>query len=1153
MVRRKPAGRDPYAGEWAVSSKLPPTRNLLPPRHTADLNEQLNRARQDLRDGNTDAAVNSARDILSEVERKLRLPNAKTSLLHALSGAASTVLGIAESNPDHFLDAVEDFTRAGEVVARRGDLTADFGIALANANETERASRWLVSAINLGEDNPDVRRTHAEVLRDLGQHEAALDAFDTLIDRAPYDWQAQAARAELMETTKGNRRSTAEAWLSALSALLAAGRIDGALDAAAKVRSLSPELTTDAELALADALIDDGRATDALNRLAVALDAARTTEQRLSAAELLIKLGEFDRAETVVTAIRAEDPDDVEALILHAQLLLNVSRVDEARRLVDRLGKIAKDDLRTHILAGGLALAADEPFLAIASLSEADRLAPGQPFVLSHLGAAFARAEYLGTAMEFLDQALSLDPDDAWAHLLRGRAFLDLGEVASADADVRAALVREPRNAEAHALLGELLCRASRFAEAKAELETSISLEPEVPWVWTTLGEALAGLGEWAEAQYWYRKTLDRSPRDVMALIGLANALLSAGEADQLGEAERAVTLALEADPANAVGHALLGEVLRRRRKFEAALSQLDKAVELLPEYAYAIGTRGEVLLALKRFSEAIKDMERSVELGVEISWIRGHLVEAYLARYAATAKKRYFNEAVELAEAGLKESPRDPHLLIGMGQALQLQGKHRESVRLLTQAIEGCGEQSGLAGAHRLRGRAHLGLGDAASAVADFEQALALGGDQPDDRALLATAKRLAGDLPGASEEADAVLAVQPANVPALNARGAAHAQAGRFGDAESDLKRALELAPGNHETHHQLRKLLERVGRQDEAAAILADAIRRTPEDVDLLKEYTQALAAAGDTREALSLLDDLLWRSPGDPDVLRLLGNTLSGAGRHEEAVAAYTRGIELAPGNTTLTMNLSFALSQAGRFEEALAALARLEDTSETLTARADIFADMGLWERAVDAATQAIDLGSPDLSTYLQLGWALQHGEAANPTRSIEVYAHAVELAPRDPWPRKGLANAYYLTGKPDLATEHYEWVVRALAGISPREAFLNSLRGWCLYRLQRYLEAVDCFQRAVDERQIRAGVLFDLMLAHLGVDEEREAQLTYQAAVTELGNLDQARRFAVATVGLDNLRTAVQHDLADRPEAGLRLLGLLTDLLASPL
>jgi tetratricopeptide (TPR) repeat protein len=104
--------------------------------------------------------------------------------------------------------------------------------------------------------------------------------------------------------------------------------------------------------------------------------------------------------------------------------------------------------------------------------------------------------------------------------------------------------------------------------------------------------------------------------------------------------------------------------------------------VELLPGYAYAIGTRGEVLLALERFSEAIKDMERSVELGVEVTWIRGHLVQAYLARYAATAKKRYFNQAVDLAEAGLRESPRDPDLLTAVGQALHVVRRQRWSNR---------------------------------------------------------------------------------------------------------------------------------------------------------------------------------------------------------------------------------------------------------------------------------------------------------------------------------------------------------------------------------------------------------------------------------------------------------------------------------------
>ncbi|GAA1965019.1 tetratricopeptide repeat protein [Amycolatopsis minnesotensis] len=1139
MVKRKPAVPDPYAGVWAANKHV--ARPLPPPMRTTDVQKQLNLARADLREGRAEKAIRAATELLAEIDRKLLLPNPKEKLLHALAGSAATLLGLGESGTDRFREAIEAFGRAGELVDERGDLAADFGIALAKSGAHAEAKPRLEAAIDLGEDTPDVRRTLAEVLRDTGQPVGALHAFDLVLARAPYDWQARVARAELAESVGGAPLDIARGWLDAANALLTAGRPVESASAAERARELAPGLTTEAALALASAHIDTGRDTEALAELQSARKSAITTGQLLSTAELFAQLGAFAEAGELIDVVLTAEPGEPEGLILKAQLLMNQGRATDAEPIITRLAVLAPKDPRTHFLRGVAALDAGDPVSAIAALSRADRITPGQPAVLANLGAAHAHTGDLDTALDLLDRALDLAPDDPWTLILRGRTKMDLDRPGEAEEDIRAALALEPDQAEGHALLGELLSRKDDYAEAETEFTLALSLDPGLDWVWPKRGDALAGLGQWTEARTAFETAIGLMPEDVSARTGLVSVLLSAGGVDNLAEAERLVVEAIALDGGAADARALHGEVLRRLDKLDESLAELDRALELLPDYAYAAGTRGEVLLELGRRDEAITELGRSAELGIDPAWVHGQLGQAYLTRYAENGAKTDLDQSLAHLRHAVAVLPDDPDLHVYLGQALQQHDHNDEAFAEFDQAIGLYGptgdgaSPDDLATAHVYRGQTRLLLGDAVGAVADLDEALALGQNQADVRALLADAKHITGDLVGAFRDAETALEDDPANVLALTVRGSVHADRGSAGAAEADLKAALRLDPLNPGTHRELRLLLLSAKRYDESVEILAEVAGEATAHIRLRSEYAQALAAAGDLRLALNVLDDLLWRAPGNPEILRVLGNTLSGAGRYAEAASAYSQGLSLAPGSTTLTLNLAYAKARNDEFDEALATLDQLPPDAVTLVARADIFSDMGQWTDAVTAASEAVHLSGSDVSAHLTLGWALQHGDRADRARSKEVYAEAMRLtAADDPWARKGFANACYLTGDEETARAHYRLVVKMLTETSGHDSYRTGLRGWCLYRLRRYPEAVDCLRRAVDEPDLRTGTLLDLALVHLGLGDFAEAEDALTTAISELAQLAPPRRRGIAAVGIDNFRTAVEHEVADR-------------------
>ncbi|MER3588248.1 MAG: hypothetical protein C4322_08615, partial [Mastigocladus sp. ERB_26_1] len=63
------------------------------------------------------------------------------------------------------------------------------------------------------------------------------------------------------------------------------------------------------------------------------------------------------------------------------------------------------------------------------------------------------------------------------------------------------------------------------------------------------------------------------------------------------------------------------GETYRFMQRYKQALKDFDCAIELNPNYAWALVTRGEVYLMLKRYNAALVDFNRAIELEPNNDW----------------------------------------------------------------------------------------------------------------------------------------------------------------------------------------------------------------------------------------------------------------------------------------------------------------------------------------------------------------------------------------------------------------------------------------------------------------------------------------------------------------------------------------------------
>jgi len=1140
VVERHVPGADSNAANLFAPPPFANFGSLRP--QVVNLAAQLESARAEYREGKISDVERTTVELTEAVQRALRTPQADVATLQALAGSAATVRGLArqivgQESFDMFRDAVAAFELAGSLVDQRGDLAADYGIAVAFGGEPDRAVPLLESAIMLGEDSPDVRRTLAFAYRDNGDVVSAHTVLSQLVERAPFDWQASRALAELTEQVGADPADVAAAWLNAGRALLAADRAAAALDAFTKAAQRNPQPDAAIELLSATALIADGRPDEAFQHLRSVVELAAPA-QMVTAAELFTQLGAFDEALAAIDIVLADAPDDLDASMLRAQALIFTGQLDLAAPLVDHLSTAAPDDPRSHLMRGKLAFEAGNFPAAVAALSQSDQLEPGQLPVLADLGVALANDDQLAEALDVLDRVVGLSPDDPWARQTRGRIRLITGDDEAAEADLRASLDLDPGQAEARTVLGELLRLHGANSDALRELDRALDDDPSIGRAYSVRGELLSEYGQWAAAQESFRAALADQDQLGRALAGLVDALLRSGTPDALAQAERAITSALDRDATLVEAHTMLGEIRRQEGSLDDALAHLDKALEYAPDTPDALATRGEVLFAGQRIDEAITAFEQAAAAGFDKGWVAARIGEVQLALFDRTGNATVLDKAVKSLRKARKAAPDDPEVLVALGSAYHLAGRQADALQVLNDAVRlfhgaTVPGDAQLAGALIVRGEVRLAAGAVQDAIDDVRAALELGDDRLDVRALLAEANWNAGAYQEALREAESVLKADATHVAARVVLGASRAALGSVDGGLADLHAAVAAAPTDVFAHRVLGAVLADAGRYDDAVDAMKVAVDRAPHDAELQYEYAAALVAAGDYQIALSALEELIWRSPQDVAIQRLLGTALGRVGRHQEAVSVWERVVTLA--GEPVAEDIVWLATELARVDEFDAALAKLDSippSGRVLATRSTILADTGHWVEAIESAAAAIALDDANPWAHQTLGWALQHGDATDPERSRSAYAKAVQLSPDDPWAHKGLANALYLLGDPAAATS-YEWVVEHLARVSPHDSDLNALLGWCLYRLSRHPQAIDCLQRAVEDPDLRVGALFDLMLAHLALGNHEQAQQTYDAATSELRALSEPCRRAVGGIGLDNLDTAVARELSD--------------------
>lgn len=366
----------------------------------------------------------------------------------------------------------------------------------------------------------------------------------------------------------------------------------------------------------------------------------------------------------------------------------------------------------------------------------------------------------------------------------------------------------------------------------------------------------------------------------------------------------------------------------RDRRAPETATRIVDIAAQRFPNEARVLAFRA-ALVRDRDPAAAAADLRRALELDPSSTPIRMSLAHALDASGDPAGAAAVLAEIVPAsdesvaAELGYAARAKDPAPLLQGYRHLQSLPAPRPARRLLLLGniaeVVGLGAEAERwyrevpAGEHRAAAR--LRLASLRFSAGSHQEALDLlielrgGGLLARDP--LVRSYMLEAEIREKAQGAEAAVAVYDAGLRMLPddpelmyGRALMLAESGRFADMERDLRRMIELDPGDADALNALGyTLVDRNERLDEAALLLARAQQLTPESPAVLDSLGWLAYRRGDLDQALSKLR-AAHAALDDPEVAAHLGEVLWQRGEHDAARRVWEEAVAREPEHRTL---------------------------------------------------------------------------------------------------------------------------------------------------------------------------------------------------------------------------------------------------------
>jgi tetratricopeptide (TPR) repeat protein len=301
------------------------------------------------------------------------------------------------------------------------------------------------------------------------------------------------------------------------------GEIEAAIKAYQAILASRPE-RADVRSNLGAAFARLGRYQEAVEQYQRALFVDRRNHTiRFNLALAHYKAAQYDEAATELASLAAEQPENLNAILLLADCRL---RLGENKKVIELLSPLESKhgDHRVFAYLLGSALVSDKQLEKGQALI--DRVFRAEDSAEAHalLGAAHLMTEDSQSALKEFERAIQLNPKLPTLRAWYGRTWLRLGEIENARKAFEGELEINPADFESNLYLGVLLRKDGKLDEALAHLRRASQARPKDAGVRYLIGSVFMATGKIAEAQQLLEAVVKEVPDFVEAHVLLARA-----------------------------------------------------------------------------------------------------------------------------------------------------------------------------------------------------------------------------------------------------------------------------------------------------------------------------------------------------------------------------------------------------------------------------------------------------------------------------------------------------------------------------------------------------------------------------------------------------------------------------------------------------
>jgi tetratricopeptide (TPR) repeat protein len=217
-------------------------------------------------------------------------------------------------------------------------------------------------------------------------------------------------------------------------------------------------------------------------------------------------------------------------------------------------------------------------------------------------------------AIEYLNEAIKLQPDSAESYTRRGIAYDNLGQHQRAIEDFNEAVRLPSNNADTYFNRGNAYANLKQYQKAIEDFNEAIRLKPDLAVAYNNRGNAYSNIGQYEQSIRDFGEAIRLKPDDADAYYNRGCSL------DSLKQREQAIkdySEAVRLKPDHADAYYNMGNDYAYLKQYEKAIADIGEAIRLKPDFANAFNNRGLYYFMLEKIDLGCKDAHKACELGV--------------------------------------------------------------------------------------------------------------------------------------------------------------------------------------------------------------------------------------------------------------------------------------------------------------------------------------------------------------------------------------------------------------------------------------------------------------------------------------------------------------------------------------------------------